>query len=472
MLRRQQQVQVQMQRLVDTCLFTLSFWLAYQLRTSAWLLGDFGLVFLGLFGGTKEIEPFAEFYPFLLLTVPLSLVLLESQGFYRRPVLVSRSVSAWQLVKACALTTMGLILVAFLLKTSLARAVFILFGLISFLSVFFKEELLRRYLLYAMGEAGYRRRIIVVGTSEDVTQAKRECGLDHADDLEVVAEVDINQEAVASFVDILHEHSANGVLLATKHSFFGSIEKVIQACETEGIEVWMLANFFNTQISRTTLDELYGKPVVVFRSTPDFNWQIYGKQAMDIMGALVAILLFSPILIGCIISIRLSSEGPVFFRQKRSGLNGKPFTMYKFRTMVSDAEQRKDELMAYNEMAGPVFKVTDDPRITAVGKFLRRRSFDELPQLFNVLKGEMSLVGPRPLPVDETMQFDELAHRRRLSVKPGLTCLWQICGRNQVTDFKEWVRLDLEYIDSWSLWLDVKILIKTVPVVIGGEGAK
>ena len=128
--------------------------------------------------------------------------------------------------------------------------------------------------------------------------------------------------------------------------------------------------------------------------------------------------------------------------------------------------------MAYNEMAGPVFKVTDDPRITGVGKFLRRRSFDELPQLFNVLKGEMSLVGPRPLPVDETMQFDELAHRRRLSVKPGLTCLWQISGRNQVTDFKEWVRLDLEYIDSWSLWLDVKILIKTVPVVIGGEGAK
>jgi len=211
---------------------------------------------------------------------------------------------------------------------------------------------------------------------------------------------------------------------------------------------------------------------VVFRSTPDFNWQIYGKQAIDLLGALLAILLFSPILIGCMIAIRLSSEGPVFFRQKRSGLNGKPFTMYKFRTMVTDAEQRKDELMAYNEMAGPVFKVTDDPRITAVGKFLRRRSFDELPQLFNVLKGEMSLVGPRPLPVDETMQFDELAHRRRLSVKPGLTCLWQISGRNRVTDFKEWVRLDLEYIDSWSLWLDVKILIKTVPVVIGGEGAK
>jgi len=212
--------------------------------------------------------------------------------------------------------------------------------------------------------------------------------------------------------------------------------------------------------------------VVVFRSTPDFNWQAHVKQAMDLVGALVAILLFSPILIGCMIAIRLGSPGPVFFRQQRSGLNGQPFTMYKFRTMVTDAEQRKDELMAYNEMAGPVFKVTDDPRITPIGRFLRRRSFDELPQLFNVLKGEMSLVGPRPLPVDETMQFDELAHRRRLSVKPGLTCLWQISGRNQVTDFKEWVRLDLEYIDSWTIWLDIKILLKTVPVVVGGEGAK
>ena len=234
----------------------------------------------------------------------------------------------------------------------------------------------------------------------------------------------------------------------------------------------MLANFFNTQISRTTLDELYGRPVVVFRSTPDFSWQAVGKQAIDFLGALIAILLFSPILCFCTIAIRLTSKGPVFFRQQRSGLNGNPFTMYKFRTMVTDAEQRKDELRAYNEMAGPVFKVTNDPRVTPIGQFLRKRSFDELPQLFNVLRGEMSLVGPRPLPVDETMQFDELAHRRRLSVKPGLTCLWQISGRNEVTDFKEWVRLDLEYIDNWSLWLDIKILLRTIPVVLGGEGAR
>jgi len=139
---------------------------------------------------------------------------------------------------------------------------------------------------------------------------------------------------------------------------------------------------------------------------------------------------------------------------------------------VSDAEQRKQELAVFNEMTGPVFKVTRDPRITPVGRWLRKFSLDEFPQLFNVLRGEMSLVGPRPLPVDETRRFDDLAHRRRLSVRPGLTCLWQISGRNDVRDFREWVRLDLEYIDNWSLWLDIRILLRTIPVVLLGSGAK
>jgi len=156
----------------------------------------------------------------------------------------------------------------------------------------------------------------------------------------------------------------------------------------------------------------------------------------------------------------------------RSGLNGAPFTIYKFRTMVTNAEQLKHELESMNEMRGPVFKVTKDPRITPIGKLLRRRSIDELPQLFNVLRGEMSLVGPRPLPVDEVRRFHDLAHRRRLSVKPGLTCLWQVSGRNQIVEFKDWVRLDLEYIDNWSLWLDFKILLRTIPVVLAGTGAK
>jgi lipopolysaccharide/colanic/teichoic acid biosynthesis glycosyltransferase len=146
--------------------------------------------------------------------------------------------------------------------------------------------------------------------------------------------------------------------------------------------------------------------------------------------------------------------------------------MLKFRTMVTNAEQLKHELAKLNEMSGPVFKVTNDPRVTPIGRFLRKWSIDELPQLWNVFRGEMSLVGPRPLPVDEVARFDDMAHRRRLSVKPGLTCLWQVSGRNNVTDFKEWVRLDLHYIDNWSLWLDLKILLRTVPAVFSGAGAK
>jgi lipopolysaccharide/colanic/teichoic acid biosynthesis glycosyltransferase len=156
----------------------------------------------------------------------------------------------------------------------------------------------------------------------------------------------------------------------------------------------------------------------------------------------------------------------------RSGLNGKPFRMYKFRSMVTNAEQKKHELAQFNEMSGPVFKVSNDPRVTPFGRFIRKYSIDELPQLYNVLRGEMSLVGPRPLPVDETLAFDDYSHRRRLSVKPGLTCLWQISGRSNLTDFSEWVRLDLEYIDNWNFWLDLKILIYTIPVVLAGAGAK
>jgi exopolysaccharide biosynthesis polyprenyl glycosylphosphotransferase len=193
---------------------------------------------------------------------------------------------------------------------------------------------------------------------------------------------------------------------------------------------------------------------------------------LDVVLSAVLLVVLSPILLLFALIIKATSPGPVLFKQRRSGLNGQPFTMLKFRSMVTDAEQRKHELEALNEMSGPVFKVTNDPRVTPIGRFMRRFSLDELPQLWNVLRGEMSLVGPRPLPVDEVQRFDDYAHRRRLSVKPGLTCLWQISGRNNLRDFREWVRLDLEYIDNWSLWLDLKILLRTVPVVVMGTGAR
>jgi exopolysaccharide biosynthesis polyprenyl glycosylphosphotransferase len=233
-----------------------------------------------------------------------------------------------------------------------------------------------------------------------------------------------------------------------------------------------MANFFQTRISQTVVDDLAGRPMLVFRSTPDASWQALLKQLLDLLGAGALILVFSPVMLVAAALIKLTSPGPVLFRQQRCGLNGRPFMMLKFRSMVSDAEQRKHEIEVLNEMSGPVFKVTNDPRVTPVGRVLRKYSIDEFPQLLNVLRGEMSLVGPRPLPIEEVRRFDDLAHRRRLSVKPGITCLWQVSGRNNVSDFRDWVRLDLEYIDNWSLWLDLKILARTIPVVLLGTGAK
>ena len=225
-------------------------------------------------------------------------------------------------------------------------------------------------------------------------------------------------------------------------------------------------------LSSASIEQLVGRPLLIFRTAPEASWAGLVKQLMDFFGALVLLVLAAIPMLVIALLIKLFSPGPVFFRQQRSGQNGAPFTLYKFRTMVTNAEQFKHELESMNEMRGPVFKVTNDPRVTPLGKILRRYSLDELPQLFNVLRGEMSLVGPRPLPVDEVRRFNDLSHRRRLSVKPGITCLWQVQGRNQISDFQDWVRLDLEYIDNWSLWLDIKILLRTVPAVFIATGAK
>ncbi|MCX6912073.1 MAG: sugar transferase, partial [Verrucomicrobia bacterium] len=323
-----------------------------------------------------------------------------------------------------------------------------------------------------LAQEQYRRRVILVGASDETARMEAELKSKSAPEIEILARVDLNQTTVPRLVEMLHEHSVNGVILSAKHAYFEQVEAAIRACELEGVEAWLVADFFKAQISRTSFDDFYGWPVLVFRSTPDSSWPRVAKQLIDSLGSFLA-LLFGWLLLGLLaLLVKLTSPGPVLFRQQRSGINGRPFTLYKFRTMVTNAEQLKHELAAMNEMTGPVFKVTNDPRVTRVGKFLRKYSLDELPQLFNVLRGEMSLVGPRPLPVDEVKRFNDLAHRRRLSVKPGLTCLWQVSGRNNVCDFKDWVRLDLEYIDTWSLWLDIWILWRTLPAVLAGTGAK
>lgn len=464
MLRRDRQIRTLIHEIADLCIFGVSFLAAYILRSDPRIIEWLKLV------PSTSFDDFAKLFFVLLAGGPL---VLESQGFYDRPPLSARSAIFWPLFKGCFIVTMGLIFIAFIFKLQVMRSMMVAFGCISFCVIWIKEEVLRLFLQSKVAQSQYHRRFIIAGTDKEIPRMRHEMQAHANEGIEIVAELDLNQMGAQELIQMLHEHSVYGVILSARRTYFEQIENVIKACELEGVEVWLVADFFATQISRTSFDEMLGRPLLIFRTTPESSWHSIAKLLIDFFGSLVFLLLtFWWLLPAIAIAIKVTSRGPIFFKQQRSGQNGRPFTLYKFRTMVTNAEQYKQELEAMNEMRGPVFKLTKDPRVTRVGKILRKYSLDELPQFWNVLIGDMSLVGPRPLPVDEVKRFSDLAHRRRLSVKPGLTCLWQIGGRNQIFDFKDWVRLDLEYIDNWSLWLDLKILLFTIPAVLRGTGAK
>jgi exopolysaccharide biosynthesis polyprenyl glycosylphosphotransferase len=227
---------------------------------------------------------------------------------------------------------------------------------------------------------------------------------------------------------------------------------------------------FNLKLAQSGADEIDGDAHITAYSGSRDVWPGLVKRALDVTVSFVLIVLLFPVLTAVALVIKLTSKGPILFLQERVGLNKRRFLIYKFRTMVPNADKMLHGLEMLNEVAGPVFKIKNDPRMTPIGRLLRRASIDELPQLFNVLKGDMSLVGPRPLPVRDYEGFSEDWQRRRFSIRPGITCLWQVNGRSSIS-FEKWMQLDLQYIDQWSLWLDFKILVLTVPAVLKGSGA-
>jgi exopolysaccharide biosynthesis polyprenyl glycosylphosphotransferase len=269
---------------------------------------------------------------------------------------------------------------------------------------------------------------------------------------------------------ILEEQVLDLVVFAVPRDQLATIEGAILLCEEQGVDVHLSLDVLRYGRAQMALADLDGVPVLAFTRKPSDSLALGTKRVFDVVVSLLLLLLLSPLLIAIAIAIRLEGRGPIFFRQRRVGVHGRTFEMVKFRSMHVDAEARLEALRASNEMSGPVFKMRNDPRITRVGAFLRRTSLDELPQFFNVLLGEMSVVGPRPPLPAEVKQYKRW-QRRRLSVKPGITCTWQVSGRNDI-DFDRWMELDLEYIDSWSLWRDLKICFQTIPAVIGARGAR
>jgi len=268
---------------------------------------------------------------------------------------------------------------------------------------------------------------------------------------------------------ILHRKVIDRVIFVIPRLWLHRIDEVILACEREGIATSISLDLYDLRIAEMRQTNFSGFPLLEFETFGAKEWQLFIKRFADIILSLFFIIILSPILIITAIVIKLETKGPILFNQIRSGVNGRKFKLYKFRSMVVGAEMKKKHMEKMNEMDGPVFKIKHDPRITKVGRFIRKLSIDELPQLINVLKGDMSIVGPRPpLPVE--VQMYELWQRRRLSLKPGLTCIWQVSGRNHI-NFERWMEMDLEYIDNWSLWMDFKILFKTFFVVAFGYGA-
>jgi exopolysaccharide biosynthesis polyprenyl glycosylphosphotransferase len=269
--------------------------------------------------------------------------------------------------------------------------------------------------------------------------------------------------------DFIHDHVVDEVLIAVEKQDLDRIEPLVLHCEREGIRTRVHLNFLKATSSSVHLEHFNEFPLLTFSTGPQDELQLLAKRVADIALAVFLLVLLVPFLAVIALLVRLTSPGPVLYRQTRCGLGGRRFTLLKFRSMVENAHKMRAEVEHLNEADGPVFKIADDPRVTAIGRWLRRTSLDELPQLWNILRGDMSFVGPRP-PIPEEVEKYESWQRRRLRMRPGLTCLWALEGRSQL-NFDRWMQLDLSYIDRWSLWLDAQIFLKTIPHVLFGRGA-
>jgi exopolysaccharide biosynthesis polyprenyl glycosylphosphotransferase len=277
---------------------------------------------------------------------------------------------------------------------------------------------------------------------------------------------------VDQLVDLCKQNPVDEVIFCLPRESFFQAEQHVLDLEELGITSRMVLHLCEDSRSRRELSFFHHEvPILTFHSKSLDAQQLFLKRLLDVAGAVVGLVLTLLLLPFVALAIKLDSRGPVFFSQERIGLNGRIFKCWKFRSMYIDAEARKAELLHHNEMKGSIFKISDDPRVTRVGKLLRKSSLDEFPQFWNVFRGEMSLVGTRPPTPDEVAGYENW-QRRRISIKPGITGLWQVSGRNQISDFDEIVKLDIEYIERWSLWLDAKILLKTIWVVFVGRGAR
>lgn len=457
----------------DILMTVISFVAAFALRSQ--------IRTVYFFGTALSLE---SYYNILIIIVITWWFLLDTQKAYSAQRRISLTESFGLIVRTALIGTVGVFIIAYVLRLELPpRSTIGLFVIIN-ISLLYLNRLFFYYLLeYLRTEGSLRKKILIIGSGEKAQRFLARIRENAEWSADLIGFIDLNKELIGTeimgariigtaedLLTVLHQHPVDEVVFAVPTKQVDQCTDMLALCEQEGVRAVILSDFFSGLVARATTEIQYDQPVLIYSTALRNEWQLLLKRVFDIMVSGTFLLLFMPLMAIIALVIKLQDGGPVFYKWKVVGLNKEKFTGHKFRTMVVDADKMKKDLIDKNEMKSVAFKMKDDPRITKIGRILRRYSLDEMPQLWSVFKGDMSIVGPRP-PLESELPRFESWHRRKLSVKPGLTCLWQISGRSTITDFDEWMKLDLAYIDNWSLLLDLKILLKTVPAVLAGRGA-
>jgi exopolysaccharide biosynthesis polyprenyl glycosylphosphotransferase len=472
-----------------------------QTLLSMFMLVDLGILAISFLGATAQVWHFAasgSFAAFISMRVQVSNILLvlglfctwhvifSAFGLYSSRRLGNRKQEIIDLLKAVSGAVCALAIVAPMFRVRIVTPAFIaVFWVMSSVGLVLCRMLMRIVLASLRTHGHNLRHLLIVGTNARAEQFARtvesrpELGyliIGFADEEWAGSRAFCKNgnsivTSLDGFSDFLRSHIVDEVMIALPmKSLYAKAACIVGQCQEQGIIVRGLPSLFDFQRGRQDATELDNTHVLTHHANLCQGVPSIFKRMLDIISALILLILLAPMLLVTALLVKMDSPGPALFIQERVGLNKRRFRMYKFRTMVANAETQQFRLQQLNEADGPVFKIKHDPRITRVGRFLRKTSVDELPQLLNVLNGDMSLVGPRPLPIRDYQAFDQDWLHRRFSVRPGITCLWQVHGRSTTT-FGRWMELDMQYIDNWSLWLDLKILAKTLPAVVSGKGA-
>jgi len=457
--------------ITDTFTIGLSFLLAYQIR-----------LILFYRDYLSSTAPFNKHLWLLVGVLFIWPVLLKYYGGYE-PL---RKKTLWEhILLVIKVNSVGLLLISlynFLAKEEFSRLMFISFVFINFF-ILVGIRIAATIILRKIRVKGHNcRNVLIIGTGNraqklgELFNSHPYWGikvLGYLDDAPREEDARLLDSRIIGKLDdlprILDRNVVDEVIIALPRSWLHRLDDLVYTCEEAGVDIAVRADLFNTTIAQTHFTKFMEIPILNYTTIPSQEIALLAKRVFDIIGSGFLLILISPLFLLISLAIKLTSPGLVLFKQIRVGLQGRIFYLYKFRSMVVDAEKKLRELRNLNELNGPVFKIKNDPRVTPVGKLIRKFSLDELPQLINVFKGDMSLVGPRPPIPDEVVQYERW-QRRRLSMRPGITCIWQVSGRSKTSDADR-MRYDLEYINNWSLLLDVKLLFKTIPVVLKGDGA-